>query len=141
MIIAAGSDKKTLLSSTVVVDSHNRCFWHGPYVDTGSDILTLFNVDLQYLGNLQEYTDWGGFVPIVNASGTYDFLRTVMVQVRLVTNENEPWTDWLDEKAIVRTICRSISRLLGIGIRKVLYFGTSPEHNVLATSMTKNGEL
>jgi hypothetical protein len=109
--------------------------------DTGSDILTLFDVDLQYLGNLQEYTGWGGFMPIVNASGTHDFLRTVVVQVRLVTNEIEPWTDWLDEEAIVRTIGPGMLRLSGTGIRKVLYFGTSPERNVLATSTTKGGLL
>jgi hypothetical protein len=63
------------------------------------------------------------------------------VQVRLVMNENEPWTDWINEEAIVRTIRPGTSRLSGMGIRKVLYFGTSPEYNVLATSATKGGLL
>jgi len=108
--------------------------------DTGSEMLSLFDTDMPYLGNLQGYTGWPGQVAIQNANGTMNVYPTILVQVRLVRDDDSPWSDWIDEYAIIKPVVPGLPRLSGAGIRDSLYFATAPGNHVLAVSTTK-GEL
>jgi hypothetical protein len=105
--------------------------------DTGSDILTLFNTDLLALGNTQGYHGWLGRTGIMDATGTITFFPRILVQVQLVRDDDTPWSDWIDEDAIVKQ--HGAPRLSGVGIRHVLYIGTAPGNDLLAISATKGG--
>ena len=107
--------------------------------DTGSDVLTLFNADLLQLGNTQGYAGWHAPQGIRDANGTITVFPTILVQVRLVRDNNTPWGNWIDELAIVKQSGPGIPRLSGVGIRKVLYIGTRPGNHLLAVSATKYG--
>ena len=48
---------------------------------TGSDMLTLFDTDLQQLGNIQEYTGWQLPTAIITANGVVTSFPTLLVQV------------------------------------------------------------
>ena len=107
--------------------------------DTGSDILTIFDVDMPYLGNSQGYAGWVGPVMISGAGGVVGVYPKINVQVQLVRDDNSPWSDWIAEEAIVRPVGPGIPRLSGFGIREVLYLATGPGTNTLAVSATKGG--
>ncbi|KIN01386.1 hypothetical protein OIDMADRAFT_180208 [Oidiodendron maius Zn] len=107
--------------------------------DTGSDILSLFNSDLQYLGNIQGYTGWRGVIPISYGNGVIQYYRKIRVEVQLVRDDNTPWSDWIEEVAIVKLNSPGLSRLSGYGIRNALYLGTSPGNHSLAVAATKSG--
>jgi uncharacterized protein YfaP (DUF2135 family) len=69
--------------------------------DTGSDVLSLFNTDMPHHGNFQRYTGWLGNVTARDANGTISNYPWIHVQVQLVGDDNSPWSDWIDERAIV----------------------------------------
>ncbi len=114
---------------------------HGIVVvnDTGSDMLTLFDIDLSYLGNIQGYNGWLLPASILDANGVVTFFPTLRVQVQLVGDNNIPWSDWIAERALVKQVGPNILRLSGHGIRRVLYLGTAPGNHLLAVSTTKGG--
>ena len=56
-------------------------------------------------------------------------------------DDNTPWDDWIDEIAIVKQSGPNVPRLSGVGIRRVLYFGTAPGNHLPAVSATKGGFL
>ena len=114
---------------------------HGIIVmhDTGSDVLTLFDIDLLQLGNSHGYTGWQLPADIMDASGRITSFRTLYVQVQLVRDDNTPWSEWIDEFAIVKRLDQGVPRLSGVGIRHALYIGTAPGNHLLAMSATKGG--
>ncbi|KAI9771803.1 MAG: hypothetical protein M1840_001573 [Geoglossum simile] len=107
--------------------------------DTGSTILTLFDVDMLHLGDIQGYAGWAGPVVVSNADGAIGVYPTIFVQVQPVRDDNSPWCGWINEKAIVRPIGPGIPRLSGTGIRDVLYIATAPGNHFLAVSTTRGG--
>ncbi len=107
--------------------------------DTGSDILSLFQSDLQYLGNMQGYAGWLGVIPISYANGATQYYPRIKVEVQLVRDDNIPWSDWIRELAIIQPDSPGLSRLSGYEIRNVLYLGTSPGNHSLAVATTKGG--
>ena len=70
--------------------------------DTWSDALTIFDMDLPHLGNFQGYTGWNGQTAVRNANGTIDVCWAIFVQVQLVRDDDSPWSEWIDEDAIVQ---------------------------------------
>ena len=53
--------------------------------DTGSDILSLFTIDLPHLGgNIQGYLGWHGQIGIIDANGGMTVFPKILVQVQLV---------------------------------------------------------
>ena len=54
------------------------------YNDTGSTSLTIFNTDLEYLGDLGNYDGWYEDVYIVVADGGMERLHSLWVQLRFV---------------------------------------------------------
>jgi hypothetical protein len=107
--------------------------------DTGSEILTLFNTDITHLGTFQGYTGWLGQVGILDANGTIVNYPWLEVQVQLVRDDDSPWSNWINEQAIVKPISPNVSRLSGYGLRGALYLGTAPGNTVLAVAATKGG--
>src|SRR2546421_7435169 len=107
-----------------------------PLNDTGSDIMT---TDFPHLGDIQGYAGWLAPMGIIDASGNITVFPTILVQVQLVRDDNTPWSDWIDERAIVRQPDPNVLRLSGVGIREVLFIGTAPGNHVLAVSATKGG--
>ena len=108
--------------------------------DTGSNALSLFTTDLSHLGrNIQGYFGWNGRVDIVDANGVITAFPRILVQVKLVKDDNMPWSDWIEEDAIVRQPHPHVSRLSGAGIRDALYIGTAPGNHLLAISATRGG--
>jgi hypothetical protein len=107
--------------------------------DTGSDTLTIFDVEMPHLGVYQGYAGWPGPVVIVGAGGVVGTFPSIAVQVQLVKDDNTPWSDWIDEDAIVRPVVPGVPRLSGSGIREALYLATGPGNHVLAASTTKGG--
>ncbi|KAI9781392.1 MAG: hypothetical protein M1839_005986 [Geoglossum umbratile] len=89
--------------------------------DTGSDVLTIFDVEMPHLGIYQGYAGWLGPVMIVGAGGVVGIYPKIRVQVQLVRDDNTPWSDWVTEDAMVRPIAPGVPRLSGLGIREALY--------------------
>ncbi|KAI9767992.1 MAG: hypothetical protein M1840_005304 [Geoglossum simile] len=94
--------------------------------DTGSTILTLFDVDMLHPGDIQGYAGWAGPVVVSNADGAIGVYPAIRVQVQPVRDENLPWSEWINEKAIVRPIGPGTPRLSGTGIRDVLPDSDNP---------------
>lgn len=107
--------------------------------DTGSNVMTLLDLDLDRLGNLWGYNGWLTPSAVENASGDLEMLPTVCLQARLVTEGFVPWSEWFEEVAIVRRARPGITRLSGAGIRRGFYFGTSPGNQVLSVGGTRGG--
>jgi hypothetical protein len=107
--------------------------------DTGSCLLTLFDTDISFLGNLQGYTGWRGDVTVRNASGTINRYRRLRVQIQLVRDDYSPWSNWINEYAAIKPASQGVPRLSGNGIRRVLYLGTAPGNHLLAVAATKGG--
>jgi len=108
--------------------------------DTGSDALSLFTTDLPHLGgNIQGYLGWNALTRIMDANGGSIVVPRIVVQVRLVRDDNTPWGDWIDELAIVKQPILNMPRLSGVWMRHVLFFGTAPGNHLLAVSATKGG--
>jgi len=107
--------------------------------DTGSDILSLFHSDLQHLGNIQGYAGGLGVIPIGYGNGAIQYYQRIAVEVQLVRDNNTPWSDWIEEVAIIKPDGPGLLRLSGYGIREVLYLGTSPGNHSLAVVTTKGG--
>jgi hypothetical protein len=72
--------------------------------DTGSDVLTIFDVDMPFLGNYQGYNGWVGPIVIEGAGGIVGIFQKIHVQVQMVRDDNSPWSDWILEVAIVRPL-------------------------------------
>ena len=107
--------------------------------DTGSDILTLFTTDLLALGNTQGYQGWHGVTGVMHATGTITIFPRILVQVQLVRDDNIPWSDRINEYAIVKEPAINVVRLLGVRIRHTLDIGTAPGNDILAISASKGG--
>ncbi|KAI9766914.1 MAG: hypothetical protein M1840_006211 [Geoglossum simile] len=107
--------------------------------DTGSDILTIFDADVPFLGNFQGYAGWDGIVTVGGAGGIVGVFPKLRVQVQLVGDDNLPWSDWINGEAIIRPVGPGIPRLSGYRIREGLYFATGPGNHTLAVSTTKAG--
>jgi hypothetical protein len=82
---------------------------------------------------------WLGQAAILNASGTVDIFPVMSARVQLVRDDDSPWSDWVDEQAIVRPLGPGVMRLSGVGIRHVLYFVAGPGNDFLAAGSTKGG--
>jgi hypothetical protein len=91
---------------------------------TGSNILTLFTTDLPHLGNIQGYTGWHAPRGVIDANGSLTVFPTILVQVQLVRDDNTPWGDWIDERAIVKPVGPNIIRLSGVGRSRELGGGS-----------------
>jgi hypothetical protein len=102
--------------------------------DTGSDILSLFHSDLQYLGNIQGYSDWDGVVDISCANGIINSYPRICVEVQLVRDDNISWPDWIEEVTMVQP--DGLLRFSSYGIMETLYLGTSPGNHPLAIATT-----
>lgn len=73
------------------------------YNDTGSTSLTIFDTELAYLGDLQQYTGWCVDVNIAVANGAVEQMHSLWVEVRFVIPETLlPWGPWILEQAIIR---------------------------------------
>jgi len=107
--------------------------------DTGSDKLLLLDSDIDELGSLQQYTGLGPQIQVTFANGTQQFFRSIFVQVQLVDNENLPWSDWIEEHAIIMQDGPTVVRLSGPGLRNAMYIATAPGNQFLAVSATKGG--
>ncbi len=57
----------------------------------------------------------------------------------MVTENNPPWSDWIEEEAIIQSDSPGLSRLSVYGIREVLYLGTSLGNHSLAFATTNGG--
>jgi hypothetical protein len=79
--------------------------------DIGSDVLSLFYSNLQYLGNRQGYTGWRGVIPISYVNGAIQYYARIKVEVQLVRDDNIPWSDWIEELAIVKPDSPGLLRL------------------------------
>jgi hypothetical protein len=107
--------------------------------DTGSDILSLFDTDMPHLGNVQGYGGFIGNVAIRFANGAINIYPKVLVEVQLVKNDGSPWSNWIEEEAIVQPLHPGLTRLSGLGIRRALFIGTAPGNHFLAVAATKGG--
>jgi hypothetical protein len=107
--------------------------------DTGSNVLSLFDTDMPYLGNLQGYAGWLGNTMIRYANGTVNMRPMILVQVQLVRDDNSPWSEWIEERAILQPLSPGVPRLSGVGIRRALYLATAPGNHFLAAAATKGG--
>jgi hypothetical protein len=107
--------------------------------DTGSDCMTVFDVDFAHLGNRQGYMGWTWPVTILDANGTNTIFQSILVQVMLIRDDDTPWSDWINEQAIVKPLIPGLLRLSGLGIRRDLYMGTAPGNHHLAVATTKGG--
>jgi hypothetical protein len=105
------------------------------------DLLTLFTTDLPQLGNIQGYGGWLGQTNVMDANGGITTFSRILVQVQPVRDDNTPWGDWIDERAMVKQPSPNmpVPRLSGVGIRQVLYFATAPGNHLLAIGATKGG--
>jgi hypothetical protein len=120
--------------------SDGTTFGIGGLNDTSSDGLLILDSDLLQLGGgVQAYRGWAEMVEVRNANGAVDELRSILVEVQLVRDDDSPWTDWIREAATIMPVQPGISRLSGPAMRDVLYFGTAPGNQTLAVSTTKGG--
>jgi hypothetical protein len=59
--------------------------------DTGSDALTLFDSDWQFLGNLDNYIGYGQFTFCWYGNRAPEYLPFISVRMRLVNPDGTPW--------------------------------------------------
>ena len=86
-------------------------------------MLTLFNVDLQHLGNIQNYAGWLRGVDIRQADGSVDHLWSLVVEAQFVQPETLiPWGPWFREQAVIRALVPGVDRLANAEIRDYLVF-------------------
>lgn len=107
--------------------------------DTGSDLLTLFDYDLDNLGNLNVYHGWNGYIQVRDANGLVQAFPTILVQVQLADNNWDSWSNWFFEEAIVRQGYLGVPRLTGAGIRSHFFMGTPAGNDILSVSTSKAG--
>lgn len=108
--------------------------------DTGSDHLTLFYDNLFQLGGIPAgYRGLGGEIDILDASGVITKCWKLKVEIQLVTDDNIPWSGWVEEQVIIRPPNPGVLRLSGVGMRRALFFGTAPGNHFLAVSTSRNG--
>jgi hypothetical protein len=58
-----------------------------------SEILTLFDIDMLSLGNLQGYTGWFGQAGIYGTNEMIDVYLRIYVQIQMVKDDITPWSD------------------------------------------------
>ena len=107
--------------------------------DTGSDVMTLFDTDLGYLGNLDEYRGWNPPINVCFANGERARHQSLSVQVQMVRNDGTPWTGWMSEDVVLTSLTPGKTRLSGAGIRAHLYIATAPGNRTLSVSTTVGG--
>lgn len=72
--------------------------------DTGSNIMTSFGSDSQYqwviyMTTKNEKHIWN----VMTASGDQEQFATIWIEVRLVGEDFLPWSEWIVERAIIRS--------------------------------------
>ena len=107
--------------------------------DTGSDILTLFDIDLPYPGVTMNHPAWFSSVRVEEASGNAQVFPMLAVEDQLVNENYEPSSGWVSEIAVVREHRLGLVRLSGAGIRNHFYFATAPGNRYLAVAATRHG--
>ena len=107
--------------------------------DTGAARMSLRDTDLQHLGNRQGYTGWEGYTEVRNANGTRNRYRKLLLQFQLVRGDDSPWSNWIEERALIKPVIPGVPRLSGNKFRDVLYTGTAPGNHFLAVAATKGG--
>ena len=81
--------------------------------DSGSDRMSLFETEFPYAG-------WAVPQHIRYADGRIGVHRSLRVEVQMVRYDGTPWSDWIEEHAIVMPLEDGVSRLSGGGIRQQL---------------------
>lgn len=110
------------------------------YYDTGSTSLTIFDTDLEYLGDVRNYTGCCEDAHVFVADGGMERIHSLWVQISFVVPETLlPWGPWILEQAIIRKAGNGVVRLSGSGMRQELYFGISPGNSHVAVATTKGG--
>lgn len=114
---------------------------HGVSVihDTGSDIMSILDIDLARMGNMQAYNGFLGEMSCLDAGGRLEDQPTLSTQVRFVDAKFVPWSGWIDEDAIVRRAASGVNRLSGSGIRWDFIFATPKGNSFVAVSTNKAG--
>lgn len=79
----------------------------------GQTLLFLYWYDLFFLGLFKWQHSWGPNICIGDAGGGLTCPPSLWLEVRLVSEEFEPWSQWFLELAIIRTHVPGISRLSG----------------------------
>ena len=110
--------------------------------DTGSNVLTIYPMELILMGIPENYRGWGGTVQIKTANGVVA-RRKITIAIRILsgTNPTEPITEWILEEAIVALSDDDsvYDRLSGGLMRRSLYFATAPGNAHLYVSQNKTG--
>jgi len=108
--------------------------------DSGGDVLTLFDADLgALLANKVWYLGWLGYADVTNASGVSEVFPRLVCQVRFLRLDGRPWSEWIEEVAIVRPLGPGVSRLSGRFLRRSMYFGSGPGNRIMSVATTKGG--
>ena len=97
--------------------------------------------DLEYLGNLQNFTGPIHLVPVITANGMIENLHGLNVEVQMETEDGEPWGRSFIEAAVLRIATPDVARLSGGALRHMFYMGSGPAYDVVALAETKGGML
>jgi hypothetical protein len=65
----------------------------------------------------------------------------ILKSVMQLVDDNSPWSDWIEEYAIVQPLHPGASRLSGRGIGRFLYLGTGPGNHFLAVAATRTATV
>lgn len=106
--------------------------------DTGSNILTLFYADLQYLANYPLYLGWQGYIAVGVASGNSEVWLSLLVEIRFVRpltlfpvggigSKKRRWS--------VSLFLAFTAYLSGSRMRILFFFGTRPGNHQVAVSV------
>ena len=107
--------------------------------DTGSDVMTVLDTDFLELGHLSGWSGGIGYGARTTADGSTSYQMTVQMRVQLVKNDGTPMGPWFKENAIIRPGHLDVTRLSGVGMRTMFYFGTGPTFESLSIAQTKGG--
>ena len=73
------------------------------------------------------------------AVGVIEYLPSLWVDVQLVNEDHQPWSDWIPEQAIIRVARQLTFRLSGQAIRNHFYFATPPGNRELVVASFRGG--
>ena len=123
---------------TLVEGGSGQWFYIRMMNDTGSDIMTMFDTDFAQLGDLTFYFPLYDRRQINNANEFIEFLYTIDLEVQLVRESGEPWSEIFLERALIRQPF-GVHRLSGLGLRHNFFIGTGPGFDRLSMANTKGG--
>jgi len=107
--------------------------------DTGSNLQTVFDIDLVLLGyNPQTYQGNMGQLYIQTAVGVVA-RQCILVEMQLRNLDGTPASDWFVENGVITPFGPTQTRLSGSGLRSSLYFATAPGNQILYVAQKKNG--